>query len=488
LGAQALGPDPERAEPDPVEDTTPTATDTTRGTLTVPSPAWRSVIMANPVLIRLNGERESQVEFIDTLLGRVESEGRDLVDAERSNLSAARDRIREIDAQREPLEEFESLRTVSGESTRLAFGGGETRTSRPVGHSAPEVTYNSPGEYLVDLIRARGYPGVGLDPDPAARARVESALGRTIHGETRVVDKQLTDDTPGVLPKPVIGTVLGELDSARPFVASIGARSLVGVPGKTFSRPTITQHVDVGEQVGEKTQLPSRKMIIGSLDFTKKTYGGVVNVSRQDIDWTSPSAWDILLRDLANVYAAETDDAAAGAFATALTQTVEVGGASDLAAYTEALYAAAAMAATGNGTMRASALRLPNGIWASVDMWSKLGAMISAARITTGGTVPASSGVTSFASGDVLSLPQYIVPGLPTGTLIVGRTDGTEFYEERIGVLSAVEPAILGVEVAYGGYAAFGTPDPTVFAKVVDVTPPVVGTQSGGSGTSARRR
>jgi hypothetical protein len=121
-------------------------------------------------------------------------------------------------------------------------------------------------------------------------------------------------------------------------------------------------------------------------------------------------------------------------------------------------------------------------------MWSKLGAMISAARITTGGTVPASSGVTSFASGDVLSLPQFIVPGLPTGTLIVGRTDGTEFYEERIGVLSAVEPAILGVEVAYGGYAAFGTPDPTMFAKVVDVTPPVVGTTSGGSGASSRRR
>ena len=448
----------------------------------------------NPVLVRLNDERSSQVDFIDSLLSRVEADGRDMVDAERSNLAAARDRIKDIDAQREPLEEFENLRNISADSTRLAFGGGSSESrsssSRPLGHAAPEPTYSSPGEYLVDLIRARGYPGVGLDPDPAARVRVETALGRTILGEGRAVATQTTADTPGVLPKPVVGAVLGELDAARPFIASIGARGLAGVPGKTFSRPVITQHVDVGLQAAEKTELPSRKMVIGSIDFTKSTYGGVVNVSRQDIDWTSPSAWDILLRDLANVYAAETDDAAAGAFATAVTQSVEVGGASDLAAYTAALYEAAAMAATGDGTMRASALRLPNAIWASVDMWSKLGAMVSAARITTGGAVPASSGVTSFSSGDILSLPQFIVPGLPSGTLIVGRTDGTEFYEERIGVLSAVEPAILGVEVAYGGYAAFGTPDPTVFAKVADAVAPVAASSSsgGGTGTTARRR
>jgi hypothetical protein len=46
-----------------------------------------------------------------------------------------------------------------------------------------------------------------------------------------------------------------------------------------------------------------------------------------------------------------------------------------------------------------------------------------------------------------------------------------EFYEEVIGLLSAVEPSLLGVEVAYGGYVAFSPLNPLAFAKV---TPPAV--------------
>lgn len=448
--------------------------------------------MPNAVLARLLDERASQVTFIDNLLSHIEQEGRDMVDAERANLQAARERIGQIDAQREPLESFESLRSVSEESTRLAFAGGAAQQreqeQRSAGARSPEVSYATAGEFVVDLIRARGYPGQHLDPDPAARARVERAMGRSLSAlEQRAAAPQTTSDTPGLLPKPIVGAVLGELDGARPFVSSIGVRSLAGTPGKTFSRPYISQHVDVGVQVNEKGPLPSRAMTIESLDMVKATYGGVVNVSRQDIDWTSPSAWDILLRDLQNVYAAETDDAAAIAFVGEVTQSVEVGGASDLAAYTQALYDAAVKAATGGGTLRATATRLPNTIWASVDMWGVLGGMVAAARITTGGSAaPASSAVTSFQGGDLLTVPQIIVPGFPAGTLIVGRREGTEFYEERIGILSAVEPAILGVEVAYGGYAAFGTPDPTMFCKVGDVTPPAGGaTQSASSGSGS---
>jgi len=271
-----------------------------------------------------------------------------------------------------------------------------------------------------------------------------------------------------VLPKPIVGEVLGQLDAARPFVQSIGVRNMAGTPGKTFSRPYISQHTDVGEQLTEKTELASRALKILSLDLAKKTFGGVVNVSRQDIDWTSPSAWDILIADLQNVYAAETDDAAANAFATAVTQSVDVplAGADELSAWTTALYEAAALAATGNGTHRATAMRLPDTIWASVDMWSHLGGMVAAQRLQSGFNIPAAGAVTTFTGGDLLTIPQIIVPGFPSGTIIVGRRQGTEFYEERIGVLSAVEPAILGVEVAYGGYAAYGTPDPTMFCKV----------------------
>ena len=90
--------------------------------------------MPNPVLVRLMDERAAQVDFIDGVLTRVESESRDLVDAEKANLSAARERIAAIDAQREPLESFESLRSVSEESTRIAYP--ERLAPRPASSAA----------------------------------------------------------------------------------------------------------------------------------------------------------------------------------------------------------------------------------------------------------------------------------------------------------------------------------------------------------------
>src|SRR5699024_3315198 len=48
----------------------------------------------------------------------------------------------------------------------------------------------------------------------------------------------------------------------------------------------------------------------------------------------------------------------------------------------------------------------------------------------------------------------------------LGDRGKTEFYEERLGFLSAVEPRLLGIELAYGGYAAFGTLKPDAFVKL----------------------
>ena len=49
-----------------------------------------------------------------------------------------------------------------------------------------------------------------------------------------------------------------------------------------------------------------------------------------------------------------------------------------------------------------------------------------------------------------------MVPTFPAGTCIVGPSSLYEAYEEVIGLLSVIEPSILGVQVAYGGYVAFG--------------------------------
>jgi hypothetical protein len=52
------------------------------------------------------------------------------------------------------------------------------------------------------------------------------------------------------------------------------------------------------------------------------------------------------------------------------------------------------------------------------------------------------------------------------GTCIVGPSTLFEAYEEVIGLLSVIEPSILGVEVAYGGYVAWGHLEPGAFVPL----------------------
>lgn len=413
--------------------------------------------MPNAVLDRLEEQRAEQLTFVDQLLARVDAEGRDLVDAERANLTAARQRVTEIDQQLVPLREFEALREASSDGT--PFPPTRRRSEpQPLDRTAA-TAYRSAGAFLVDHLRARGMRSMGIPPDPNAAARIERAA----------VDNQTTPDTPGVLPQPVIGPIVNTIDASRPFVTSIGARSMGGIPGTQFSRPKVTQHVDVGKQAAEKTQLASRRMKILSVPFVKETYGGTVDISRQDIDWTSPAAWDALVQDLADVYGGQTEIAASTAFAAAVLQTVPAATA-DLEGIAAALYAAAVKCYRGGAAAGTLPLgKLPNRLWVSLDMWAAVGAIVDVARLVVPpGGVNGNLGSSELASfsGDVLNVPRVVVPGFPDGTVVLGTSTLFEFYEEQIGLLSAVEPSILGVEVAYGGYAAYGMLEANAFCKV----------------------
>jgi HK97 family phage major capsid protein len=419
--------------------------------------------MANAVLESLRAQRAEQVATIDAILSQVD--GRDLVDAERGLLEAARGRIQQIDAQIKPLEEFESLR----DSHSAALDTLPTRATVPavprrVDGGDRTSPYSTAGAFVVDYLRAMGIVERGR-PDADAMARVQQA---------RAVANQTTPDTPGILPTPIVGQVVNIIDANRPFITSLGgAKALGGIPGTTFSRPMITQHVIVDEQTAEKTELPSQKMTISQLPFAKKTYGGTVDISRQDIDWTQPSAWDILVRDLADVYARQTEQAIVRDFAAKATGTAvtmgTAGTAPSLQDWTTALYTAA---------MRSynSGLRMPDRIWCSLDVWASLGSMVDATRVvlppdaSVGGDAMDSFdvGASSLANfrGDVLGLPRIVCPQMTDGTCIVGPSTLFEAYEEVIGLLSVIEPSILGVEVAYGGYVAWGHLDPGAFVPL----------------------
>jgi hypothetical protein len=384
-------------------------------------------------------------------------------------LTATQQRLAEIDAQIKPLADYEDMRAAHEQATSsLPQPRRLDAQPRRLDADSRGFVYPSAGAYLVDYLRAHGITDRG-NPDPAAAQRIT---------QTRAVADQKTTDTTGILPTPIIGQVVNLIDANRPFISSLGGtKGLSGIPGATFTRPKITQHVGVGQQVpaggaGEKTQLTSQKMTVSPVSFAKNTYGGTVDISRQDIDWTSPSAWDILVRDLANVYAVQTETAASAAFKAASTATPVVVATNDLKGWTLAIYTAA-MHSYQAGFM------MPDRIWCSLDVWAALGSLVDVARVVlppdaaVGGDAMDSMdiGASTLASfrGDLLGVPRIVVPTFVAGTCIIGPSALFEVYEEVIGLLSVIEPSILGVQVAYGGYVAWGTLAATAF---VPLTPP----------------
>ena len=428
--------------------------------------------MGNKVLERMAAERDRTNETIDEILASIEADDRDPSDAERSLIARHRTRLDELEPQIVEQVELEERRNdsrdvheVLSRSSRAVAevnGNGD----RPRG-GPPQMLHRSAGQFIVDYLKSRGgmrdQHGQIANPDPSAVERMAPWI-------ERVVADQLTSDTPGLLPEPVVGDVLAQKAQTQPFIMSIGgAKPMGGIPGSQFKRPKITQHVDVAEQVAQKTQLQSRKMVVGSMAFTKKTFGGVVDISRQDIDWTVPSAWDILLADLAAVYGEEVDDAAAADFVAKsndVNTTPVAVGTNTLANWATALYTAAAAVFTAS-TPR----RLPDRIWMSTDTWAQYGPLVDVAIATAGNQVSellSTQGAAGFA-GNIFGLPRYVVPGFPADTVIVGHAGDYEVYEEVVGVLSAVEPSLFGVQVAYGGYVAYNAVTPE---GLIGLTPP----------------
>jgi phage head maturation protease len=298
---------------------------------------------------------------------------------------------------------------------------------RPVVRTRPRVTeYDSAADYVVDYVTAaRG--------DRSAMSRVTAA-------------NQVVADNLGIVPKPLVGNLLGAANGRRPIVDS-SRRMAMPRAGKVFSRPKITAHTAVGVQATELTALASQKMSITATDLTKVTYGGALTISQQDLDWTDPAILGIVIQDLGAMYVKQTETATATALA-AITASVECDPA-DSAAVIGAIYEAAALVAAGVDD-------LPDTIWASPDQWQMLGSLVDGSKRPIFPTVgPQNAGGTQNAasfSGNPLGLNLVVSSALAAGSLIVGRSQFLETYEDLGGTLSVVAPSTLGFDLAYYGY------------------------------------
>jgi hypothetical protein len=179
------------------------------------------------------------------------------------------------------------------------------------------------------------------------------------------------------------------------------------------------------------------------------TYGGYVNVARQNIDWTSPNVFDIIVNDLAAQYSIETENAVADALA-------------------------ATNASDQSYPLNPDATELSGAIWAAVATvygatkgQGRLVLAVAPDRLADFGQLfapygPTNSAGTGFLAGNfgqglmgsINGVPVIMSAGLAAGEAFLFSTAAVEVWEQRIGTLQVVEPSVLGIQVAYAGYFA----------------------------------
>jgi HK97 family phage major capsid protein len=391
-------------------------------------------------LDRLNTQYDEIRDGIDAIVNRAAEENRDVTDAEQAQVDRDKGRLGELQTGIEHYSDLESKGAKVAELRRSVPAAQQTRTTKAT-EDEYDITREFPtaGDYAIAIHRAQ------MLRDPEAREKIERA---TAH--------QLLADNPGIVPRPVLGTVLNTIDSARPFINSIVRKPL---PAGTFDRPTITQHVAVDKQTAEKTLTASQKLLIGKIPVVAETFAGHLNISRQDIKWTSPGIMQIVFEDFAAVYANATDNEAAEDFAASVTQTAPVA-TWDAATLTKAIYDAAALTLN-------SANALPDTLWVSPDVWGGLGGLF-----TTQGN-PLFPGMNpGGGTGAPMGFNLVVDKNFPTKTMIQGPSRYAEWYEDVDGLMQVGEPDVLGQLVGYAGYGAFVNVLPPAYVKFTGVAIP----------------
>ena len=269
----------------------------------------------------------------------------------------------------------------------------------------------------------------------------------------------LTSDTPGLLPVPVLGPLVQDLNFLRPVVEAVGARAYPdGGRSKTFTRPTITTHTSVATQSTELSAVSATTMVIAANSVTKTTLAGQVSLSAQDISFTNPEAMQLILNDLMGEYMIASDNKAADDLLSAANSSgVWDGTVADLL---KSIYDSAKDISANRNWM-------PTHMFVSVDVWSQLGQLVDTTNRPifpfigaglTGQNALGGGQATSW-NGTPLGLQLVVDSNFAAKTMIITRVgqgagDAYEFYESIRGLMSVEQPSVLGRNMSFHGYVS----------------------------------
>jgi hypothetical protein len=265
------------------------------------------------------------------------------------------------------------------------------------------------------------------------------------------------------LPTPILSPVYNNFIGRRPVVDAIGVRAMPA-GGKVFIRPEVTTHTSIGASIGEQAPTAGT-MVVFNNQVTKQIFGGYVNISEADIDWSDPSILQVVLDDMGRIYANATDNYAADQL---------VAGASVTQAFALADVAkpevwSAEIAEAASTILSSSDGNLPTHLFVSPDRWRNLLALADTANrplFPQVGPMNAYGdlGVNSY-GGNAFGLSVVVDRNFASGTAIVGDASGYELFEQQKGTMSIESPSTLSRTIALRGYFAALMIDPTKFVK-----------------------
>ena len=271
-------------------------------------------------------------------------------------------------------------------------------------------------------------------------------------------------DTPGIIPTPILEPVYNNFVGNRPICDAVGVRAMPA-GGKVFIRPKVVTNTSMGEQSAEFDPLTQGTFVLDDIQVTKGTYGGYVNISEQDLDWTDPAVLSFLLDDMTRIYASTTEEVAADTLVSGVTNSDNFTAASvgDPSYWADWIATAAETIVTGsNGNF-------PTHLFVNPSMW---GEMVRLSDDNKRPMFPAVNpqnalGGMSFGTGNGTAWGLQVVMSrnFDAATLIIGDASGYELFEQQKGALSVDNPSELSRTIAFRGYFAAKMIDATKFIK-----------------------
>ncbi len=397
--------------------------------------------MSNALITNLTDEREQLRSLIANYSEAAAAEGRDLAESELETIKRSKTRIDAIDVQLDAVADDLEIAETTAEKLRMVAPSVVTAQSH----------YRSAGEILYDLLHQNS---------DESRHRMHNAMKRAAeHMGTDAANTVATaGDLGGLVIKPTVGAIVDPYPSGMPLASAIG---LLDAPnGLHFMRPRLVDPdftTAAGPQGGatpskEKDELPSKKFDVSADPIALNTVGNYINISTQLIS-LQPGSLQLIVNHLRRRLEYAIDKAVAATVTG--TGATPIATATDAATTLKAIYDAAAAYFTATGSLPSWVAMGPKG-------WARLGALSDAAGrpmfpFLGAANADGTSSATSFQTV-VAGLRPVVTAAITDAKLYIGGPDAVEGYIYRFPTLEAVEPSILGRQVAVA--AAIGTHEP----------------------------